>query len=188
MHRAVDIAFFDVSFGLSFVDKLKLLVPHSRFLRQIIDFSTSYHSWKWTLNPDNEFEQAKHSIKNRRRGILCIIFTSDNSELRVVSNRCGGLSLVFEGRAYKLKHTRKQKKYCVAVPKNFSAIRYKRFRTEQMYSTEISILQQQANLNFITIYTMGKMGNTWITWKKSISKVVDTVPRQPTNRYVEKMD
>ncbi|KRZ48950.1 hypothetical protein T02_8858 [Trichinella nativa] len=32
-------------------------------------------------------------------------------------NRCGGLSLVFEGRAYKLKHTRKQKKYCVVVPK-----------------------------------------------------------------------
>ncbi|XP_003368377.1 conserved hypothetical protein [Trichinella spiralis] len=35
---------------------------------------------------------------------------------------------------------------------------------------------------------MGKMGNTTITWKKSISKLVDTVPRQPTNRYVEKMD
>ncbi|KRX69419.1 hypothetical protein T06_16759 [Trichinella sp. T6] len=49
--------------------------------------------------------------------IPCIIFTSDNSEWRVVSNRCGGLSLVFEERAYELKHTRKQKKYCVVVPK-----------------------------------------------------------------------
>ncbi|KRX81688.1 hypothetical protein T12_6707 [Trichinella patagoniensis] len=28
------------------------------------------------------------------------------------------------------------------------------------------------------------MGNTTITWKKSISKLVDTVPRQPTNPIV----
>ncbi|KRZ82591.1 hypothetical protein T08_10577 [Trichinella sp. T8] len=41
---------------------------------------------------------------------------------RVLSNRCGGLSLVFEGRAYKLKHTRKQKKYCVVVPKSVICI------------------------------------------------------------------
>ncbi|KRY25632.1 hypothetical protein T01_12360 [Trichinella spiralis] len=32
------------------------------------------------------------------------------------------------------------------------------------------------------------MGNTTLTWNKSISKFVDTVPRQPTNRYVEKME
>ncbi|KRX13217.1 hypothetical protein T07_1726 [Trichinella nelsoni] len=56
--------------------------------------------------------------------ILCIIFTSDNSELRVVSNRCGGLSLVFEGRAHKLKHTRKQKKYCVVVPKYILSVQH----------------------------------------------------------------
>ncbi|KRX70031.1 hypothetical protein T06_14057 [Trichinella sp. T6] len=49
---------------------------------------------------------------------------SDNSELRVVSNRCGGLSLFFEGRAYKLKHTRKQKKYCVVVPKCILSVQH----------------------------------------------------------------
>ncbi|KRX58645.1 hypothetical protein T09_12395 [Trichinella sp. T9] len=36
---------------------------------------------------------------------------ADVSELRLVKNRYGGLSLVYEGRAYKLKHTGKQKKY-----------------------------------------------------------------------------
>ncbi|KRZ86353.1 hypothetical protein T08_3119, partial [Trichinella sp. T8] len=35
--------------------------------------------------------------------------------LRVVSNRCSGLSLVFEERAYKLKHTRKQKNILTLV-------------------------------------------------------------------------
>ncbi|KRZ80656.1 hypothetical protein T10_10894 [Trichinella papuae] len=36
---------------------------------------------------------------------------TDVSELHLVKNRYGGLSLVYEGRAYKLKHTGKQKKY-----------------------------------------------------------------------------
>ncbi|KRY42763.1 hypothetical protein T01_14760 [Trichinella spiralis] len=36
---------------------------------------------------------------------------SANSELRLVTNRCGKLSFVFEGKAYKLKHTGKKKKY-----------------------------------------------------------------------------
>ncbi|KRX12403.1 hypothetical protein T07_9755, partial [Trichinella nelsoni] len=40
-HRAVDIAFFDVSFGAPFVDTIRLLAPFSRFFRQIIDFPTS---------------------------------------------------------------------------------------------------------------------------------------------------
>ncbi|KRZ69020.1 hypothetical protein T10_5629 [Trichinella papuae] len=38
---------------------------------------------------------------------------TDISELRLVANRMsvgGGMSLVFEGKAYKLKHTNKQKK------------------------------------------------------------------------------
>ncbi|KRZ01235.1 hypothetical protein T11_13730 [Trichinella zimbabwensis] len=38
-HSAVDIAFFNVSVGEPFMDKLKLLAPDSRFFRQIIDFS-----------------------------------------------------------------------------------------------------------------------------------------------------
>ncbi|KRZ75188.1 hypothetical protein T10_9032 [Trichinella papuae] len=56
--------------------------------------------------------------------IFFVIFTYDNSELRFVSNSCGGLLLVFEGRAYKLKHTRKQKKYCVDVPKNILSVQH----------------------------------------------------------------
>ncbi|KRY96362.1 hypothetical protein T11_9426 [Trichinella zimbabwensis] len=36
---------------------------------------------------------------------------ADISELRLVPNRGGSMSLNFEGRAYKLKHTGKQKKY-----------------------------------------------------------------------------
>ncbi|KRZ15185.1 hypothetical protein T11_16070 [Trichinella zimbabwensis] len=34
------------------------------------------------------------------------------SELRLVANQGGSMSLVHEGRIYKLKHTGKQKKYC----------------------------------------------------------------------------
>ncbi|KRY29180.1 hypothetical protein T01_13561 [Trichinella spiralis] len=41
-HRAVDIAFFDVRFGVLFVDKLKLLAPHSRFLVEIINFKDHF--------------------------------------------------------------------------------------------------------------------------------------------------
>ncbi|KRX41172.1 hypothetical protein T05_3308 [Trichinella murrelli] len=36
---------------------------------------------------------------------------SADSELRLVTNRCGKLSLVFEGKAHKLKYTGKKKKY-----------------------------------------------------------------------------
>ncbi|KRY60108.1 hypothetical protein T03_3427 [Trichinella britovi] len=36
---------------------------------------------------------------------------SADSELRLVTNRCGKLSLVFEGKAYKLKYAGKKKKY-----------------------------------------------------------------------------
>ncbi|KRZ73764.1 hypothetical protein T10_12008 [Trichinella papuae] len=36
--------------------------------------------------------------------LLLVLFISNNSELRLVSNRCGKTSLVFEARAYKLKH------------------------------------------------------------------------------------
>ncbi|KRZ63996.1 hypothetical protein T08_5997, partial [Trichinella sp. T8] len=40
-HGAEDIAYFDISFGAPFVDKLKLFAPFSKFFRQIIDFPTS---------------------------------------------------------------------------------------------------------------------------------------------------
>ncbi|KRZ11369.1 hypothetical protein T11_3547 [Trichinella zimbabwensis] len=36
---------------------------------------------------------------------------ADIPELRVVSNRCGGMSVVYEGRAYKLKYDGKRVKY-----------------------------------------------------------------------------
>ncbi|KRZ66085.1 hypothetical protein T10_11972 [Trichinella papuae] len=36
---------------------------------------------------------------------------ADVPELHLVPNRCGGMSLVFKGRAYKLRYTGKQKKY-----------------------------------------------------------------------------
>ncbi|KRX37086.1 hypothetical protein T05_15856, partial [Trichinella murrelli] len=34
------------------------------------------------------------------------------------------LSLFFEGRAYKLKHTHKQKKYCVVVPRYILSVQH----------------------------------------------------------------
>ncbi|KRZ70861.1 hypothetical protein T10_9226 [Trichinella papuae] len=36
--------------------------------------------------------------------LFLVLFMSDNSELGLVSNRCGKMSLVFEANAYKLKH------------------------------------------------------------------------------------
>ncbi|KRZ00799.1 hypothetical protein T11_11301 [Trichinella zimbabwensis] len=52
--------------------------------------------------------------------VFFVIFTYDNSELRFVSNRCGGLLLVFEGRAYKLKHTPQTEKILCGCSKEYS--------------------------------------------------------------------
>ncbi|KRZ70519.1 hypothetical protein T10_5304 [Trichinella papuae] len=43
--------------------------------------------------------------------LFVVLAMADVSELRLVKNRYGGLSLVYEGRAYKLKRSGKEKKY-----------------------------------------------------------------------------
>ncbi|KRY09564.1 hypothetical protein T12_1114 [Trichinella patagoniensis] len=65
-------------------------------------------------NNDKEQSYERSILYVRTLSIPCIIFTSDNSESRVVSNRCGGLSL----------HTRKQKKYSVVVPKYIFSVQH----------------------------------------------------------------
>ncbi|KRZ71368.1 hypothetical protein T10_12387, partial [Trichinella papuae] len=61
-------------------------------------------------------------LVSRLRSVLCVpelfeLFSilffvmADVPELHLVPNRCGGMSLVYEGRAYKLKRAGKQKKY-----------------------------------------------------------------------------
>ncbi|KRY47186.1 hypothetical protein T03_7381 [Trichinella britovi] len=68
---------------VSIAKRAAVVVPHSRFLKQIIDFPTSYHSWKWTLNRDNEFEQAKNSVKNRRRGLTFMMLNGSRTRIRM---------------------------------------------------------------------------------------------------------
>ncbi|KRZ72777.1 hypothetical protein T10_4415 [Trichinella papuae] len=73
----------------------------------------------WSLRA-NQFEQAKKIQLKTQRLILrfesfSVLFVTlavaDVSEFSLAPNRCRGMSFVYEGRAYKLKHTGRQKNY-----------------------------------------------------------------------------
>ncbi|KRY99649.1 hypothetical protein T11_1831, partial [Trichinella zimbabwensis] len=66
--------------------------------------------------------QIHFSLVLRLRSVLCVpelselfsvlfLAMADVPELCLVPNRCGGMSLVYEGRVYKLRYTGKQKKH-----------------------------------------------------------------------------